>query len=108
MKGCGPLWPSMLRASRRLQQNGVARWGRSRRGGRLRVLVKGVPLQRIRGRAGQVPHDTRGNEVKVHLTVDSPLRHQVDNRGAEATSLWPRYGRPVTLSPVDRENVVIK
>src|SRR6266446_3069333 len=103
-----PIWPSMHRRSRRLPQNGVARCSRSRQRGRLRVLVAGVPLQRIRSRAGQVPHNTRGDVIKLDLTVDCLLHHRVDDRAAEATPFRLRHGRPFALSPAHSEDIAVK
>jgi hypothetical protein len=85
MVGHGRLWPSVHGRCRRLPKNGVAHWSRSWPRGRLRCPVKGVPLQRIRSRAGQVPCDARWNEIEVGLTVDCLPHHRVDDRAPEAT-----------------------
>jgi hypothetical protein len=47
------------------------------------------PIQGIRSRARQTPHKARGSIIKLDLTVDGPLHHCIDDRAAEARSLWP-------------------
>src|SRR5258707_8881360 len=66
------------------------------------------PFQRIRNRAGQVPHNTRGSEIKLHVTVEGPVHHRVDDRAAEASPLRRRHGRSVALSPAHRKDIAVK
>src|SRR5262249_37197368 len=78
---------TMHRQCRQMPRNGVTRWSKSRPPGRLQVLVEDVPLQRIRRRAGQAPHNTGGNVIKLDLTIDCLLDHRGNNRAAESAPL---------------------
>src|SRR5262249_6633760 len=95
---------SMHRRFGRLPKDGLVRWSRSRQHGRLRVLT----LHHIDRRAGQVPHNTRGNEIKVDLTVDCLPHHRVDNRAAEAAALRRRHRWPIALNPAHHEGIALK
>jgi hypothetical protein len=88
MAGHGRLWPDLIINAPWVPtaaEEGGCALEQEPSGGRLRVLVAGVPLQRICSRAGQAPHNTRWSVVKLDLTVDCLLHHRVDDRGAEAT-----------------------
>src|SRR5258705_4504354 len=75
--------PSMHSRCWRARQNGGTR--RSRPRGRLRVPVGAAPpLQCVRRRAGEAPHQSGGSVIKLDITADGLLHHRLDDRSAEA------------------------
>jgi hypothetical protein len=55
--------------------------------GGLQILVKGVLLQRVRSRAGQVPNQTRRRVIELDVAADGMLRHGVNDHCPESLPL---------------------